>query len=114
MIFEGEYKNGIKNGKGKEYEKNKLLFEEEYKNGLRNGKGKEYNNQGHLLYEGTYLEGARWNGKFYLKDWEGRYKREYINGKLICKIYVGNKLVFEGEYKNGQRNGKGKEYKNNK
>ena len=31
-------------------------------NGIKNGKGKEYNNNGELLYEGEYLDGKR-NGK---------------------------------------------------
>ena len=34
-----EYLNGMKNGKGKEYE-GKLIFEGEYLNGMRNGQGK--------------------------------------------------------------------------
>ena len=47
MIFEGEYLNGIRNGKGKDYYKNgKLEFEGEYLNGKRNGSGKEYNDDG--------------------------------------------------------------------
>ena len=42
MIFEGEYLNGRKNGKKKEYYDNgKIKFEGEYLNGVRNGKGKE-------------------------------------------------------------------------
>jgi len=53
-MFEGEYKNGEKNGKGKEYNDNgKLKFEGEYKNGKRwNGKGKEYYGNGKLEFEG--------------------------------------------------------------
>ena len=45
LIFEGDYKNGKRNGKGKEYSdyNGKLIFEGEYVNGKRNGKGKEYN-----------------------------------------------------------------------
>ena len=43
FLFEGEYLNGKRNGKGKEYYDNgKLLFEGEYLNGKRNGKGKQY------------------------------------------------------------------------
>ena len=56
MIFEGEYLNGSRNGKGKEYWKGKLRFEGEYLNGLRNGKGKEYNKDGELVFEGGYLK----------------------------------------------------------
>ena len=42
MIFEGEYKNGKRNGKGKEYSTDgDLIFEGEYKNGKRNGKRME-------------------------------------------------------------------------
>ena len=42
------------NIKGKEYdgESDNLLFEGEYKNGKRNGKGKEYNDVGELIFEG--------------------------------------------------------------
>ena len=49
MIFEGEYLNGKRNGKGKEYYDNgKLTFEGEYLNGKRNGKGREYDYNGKL------------------------------------------------------------------
>ena len=41
IIFEGEYVNGLKNGKGKEYDdENNLLFEGEYLNNLRHEKEK--------------------------------------------------------------------------
>ena len=43
LLFEGEYINGERNGKGKEYDKDeKLVYEGEYLKGKRNGKGKEY------------------------------------------------------------------------
>ena len=63
LAFEGEYKNGKRNGKGKEYNINgNLIFEGEYKNGKRNGKGKEYSTDGDLIFEGEYKNGKR-NGK---------------------------------------------------
>ena len=34
-----------------------LEFEGEYLNGIRNGKGKEYYNNGELKFEGEYLNG---------------------------------------------------------
>ena len=62
----GEYKNGERNVKGKEYDyKNNLRFECEYENGERNGKGKEYDYNGKLLFEGEYLNGKKWNGTGY-------------------------------------------------
>ena len=57
LIFEGPYLNGLRNGKGKEYNDGNLIFEGEYLNGLRNGKGKEYDNHGNLIFEGEYLNG---------------------------------------------------------
>ena len=52
----------MKEGKGlvKEYDSlnRKLKFEGEYLNGERNGKGKEYWN-GELIFEGEYLNGKR-------------------------------------------------------
>ena len=66
LVFEGEYFNGKRNGKGKEYnEQSKLIFEGEYCNGKRNGKGKEYDYKGNLIYDGTYLNGIYWTGYFY-------------------------------------------------
>ena len=62
IIFEGEYLNGKRNGKGKEFENDKLIFEGEYFNGKRNGKGKEYDINGKLIYEGEYLNGKRKRG----------------------------------------------------
>ena len=60
VIFEGEYLNGKKHGKGKEYYESCVLnYEGEYLNGERNGKGKEYNFNGKLVYEGEYLNGKR-------------------------------------------------------
>ena len=96
LNFEGEYLDGVRNEKGKEYNyKGKLEFEGEYLNGERDIKGKEYNeteyyDNGKLKYEGGYLNGKR----------NGKGKEYYDNGTL----------EFEGEYLNGERNGKGKEY----
>ena len=42
-----------------------LQFEGEYLNGEKNGKGKEYCNNGKLRYEGEYLNDKRWNGNEY-------------------------------------------------
>ena len=42
IVYEGEYLNGEKNGKGKEYDFfTNLEFEGEYLNDQKNGKGKE-------------------------------------------------------------------------
>ena len=133
LEFEGEYKNGERNGKGREYNyEGHLLFKGEYKNGKRNGKGSEYYyNDGKIKFEGEYLYNFLFKGKLYINEtleYEGEFlfNRKYngkwydkngniiyelINGKGKVKKYdfVG-KLLFVGEYFNGKKHGKGKEY----
>ena len=111
IIFEGEYKDNKRNGKGKEYFLNeKLKYEGEYENGKRNGKGIEYNSEGEVIFEGEYLNGKRWNGigkeHYYFHVFRGKYK----NGqKWKGKEYSegSNQIIFEGEYLDDKRwNGK--------
>ena len=62
-----------------------------------------------MKFEGEYLNGEKINGKLY-----------NINGNLYCNLAIANglikeydyygRLIFEGEYLNGKRNGVGKEY----
>ena len=116
IVFEGDYINRKRNGKGKEYDYvGKIKFEGEYSNGKRNGKGKEFDYDGNIKYEGEYFNGKKWNGKGYdkygniiyeLKDGKG-FVKETIEEKDSDIIYG---MVFEGEYSNGARNGKGIEY----
>ena len=153
IIYEGEYLNGKKHGKGKEFNengkvmfegeylngeriiegntgldefnegfvyqydsRNRLIYEGEYLNGKRHGKGKEYYNYRLLKFEGEYFYGKKWNGIEYVyKIGEDDIISEYKNGKgYIIETEGGelyeNILIFEGEYLNGERNGKGKEY----
>ena len=123
LRFEGEYLNGKRHGKGKEYnEYGNLTFEGEYLNGKRNGKGKKYNAYGDLTFEGEYLNGKR----------HGKGREFYCGGVLVFKST--GKLAFEGEYFNDKKlngigydkegnilynlnnniNGEGKEYSDDK
>ena len=128
LLFEGEYLNGKRNGKGKEYfEDGKLKFEGEYFKGKRI-EGREYDIEGneiHILerngnvkriyeyFKGEYYNGKIWNGKIYNKEGKEEFEIRYGTGKV--KEYDEDwKLKFEGEYFNGERNGKGKEYNYNK
>ena len=62
-----------------------------------------------MEFEGEFRYNKKWNGKGY--DENDNIIYELINGNGKVKEYndYGN-LVFEGEYLNGKRNGKGKEY----
>ena len=133
LVFKGEYLNGKRNGKGKEYSllgilrfdchylkgekfkgktyfKNKLVFEGEYLYSCMR-KGKYYKN-GKLEFEGEFRCNKKWNGKGY--DSDGNVIYELINGNGKVKEYnwIGRILLFDGEYINGKRNGKVKVYYN--
>jgi len=109
---EYEYLNGYLNGKGKISHKNgKYLFEEEYVQDMKI-KGKEYIN-GKLVYEGEYIydnfHDIKYNGKGY--DENGCLIYELINGNgKVIEYRKDGTVYYEGEYKNGRKNGKGKLY----
>ena len=71
LVFEGEYLNGKRNGKGKEYSpypyEGKLKFEGEYLYNYRL-KGKEYHENGKIKYEGEFYFNRYWTGKEYDKN----------------------------------------------
>ena len=109
LIYEGEFLNGKRNGFGKEYDSGSLLYEGEHLNGEKNGQGKAYNYFGQLTFQGIYLKNKTWKGNIYNGD--GTILKELDNSdKNIIELYERGKLVFEGEYLNGEINGKGKEY----
>ena len=120
LIFEGEYLDGKKHGKGIEYyEHYRVKFNGEYLNGEKwKGKGFIYDENGMLILEEEYSEGKIWKkiekkyNKYKKLILEIEYsKEEEFNKKGKGKEYAeGNKLIFEGEYLNKKRNGKGKEY----
>ena len=96
LEYEGEYKNGKRNGYGKDYYgDNIIFFEGEYKDGKRNGYGKEYDRYSNLIFEGEFLNDKYWNG-------------------ILIYRYINKKIIFKGEYKNGKIwNGKGYKIYNN-
>ena len=136
LKYKGEYINGERNGKGIEYGLF-AKYEGEFLNGKKNGKGQEYLfNQ--IIFEGEYFNDMRWKGMEYIdrdQDWDYgiTIEIEYLNGKkwngvgynddgeLIFLLINGNGTIIEynyydytkyiGEYLNGRKNGKGKEYK---
>ena len=134
-LFEGEYLNDIRYGKGRQYcENGNLKFEGEFIDNEIIADNKydkngniiyQYNNSnkirkafdfdsGNLKFEGEYLNDEKHGkGKEYNHNCNISFEGECLNGKKNAKgkeydLY-GN-LAFEGEYLNGLRNGKGKEY----
>ena len=97
----------MRNGKGKAYDyDDNLIFESEYKNNKRNGNYKYYV-KGKLILDYDYLDDEIVKGKKY--DLNGNLIKE-IKENGLRKDIVEGKLMFEGEYLNGKKNGKCKEY----
>ena len=64
-----------------------------------------------MIFNGEYLDGLMWNGIIYEpNNINNLYKLK--DGKGFIKEYnrLNFKLIFEGYYLNGKRNGRGKEY----
>ena len=83
-----------------------LIYDGEYKNGKRNGKGKEYNDTGDLMYEGDYINNEQnGEGKLYspfgLLEYEGEFKDGLRHGKGT--EFHFNKVIYDGEYQFGER-----------
>lgn len=99
----GYFDKGEKGGFGKLYnDEGRLIYEGEYKNGLRNGEGTYYYAQG-LRYEGEFVNGLReGNGVFYWEDgtrWEGPFKNNEMNGE---GKYYDKEESYPCTYKDGE------------
>ena len=75
----------------------------EWKNGLRNGKGIEYYSNGNIKYKGNWTDDRRkgighyfmQNGKYYIGQWSNNLR----NGKGTL-YYSNGKIELEGNWVN--------------
>ena len=117
--YEGEWVNGIRQGKGTLVWNNGDKFIGYWKDGLRNGTGTLYYATGEI-YKGNWLNGKRHgNGTmYYAQDDEDNrkyYEGEWVNGIRQGKgtLVWNNGYKFIGYWKDGLRNGKGTLYWDN-
>ena len=88
------------------------VFKGHYKNGKKNGKGKEYYTNKKKKFEGNYFNGIKISGTGYDKFGNVIYK---IENKKVIEKYKNGKPVFKGEYLNGKKyNGIGYDINGNK
>ena len=101
--FVGYWDNGRQYKKGKVFDINNILiYEGEYKKGVKDGNGVYYYPNGEK-YEGKFSNGIReGKGIFYWKDgnrWEGYFKNDEMNGEGI--FYKGDES-YTAIYKEGE------------
>ena len=109
--YEGNIKDGNKEGKGIFYYKNGNKYDGEWKDNKKNGKGIMYYSNGNK-YEGDWVNNDREgkgtldlaSGDKYVGEWKGDDK----HGKGI--YYYKNGDRFEGEWENNKKKGKGTYY----
>ena len=102
-VWVGYWESGCKGKYGKLFNKEmKLVYEGEYKGGVRNGQGKMYFNTGEW-YEGEFKNGKReGKGRFYWDKtcyWEGMFNNNEMNG---VGVYHDSNEEYEAKYVNGE------------
>ena len=108
IVYNGDFLEGLKDGKGKE-ETIENIYEGEYKNDKKNGKGKLYYKILKDTYEGDFKDNNITGKGFY--EWSNKetYKGTFLNGKMhgkgIYKWPDGGK--YEGDYFNNIKEGNG-------
>ncbi|MGP1429898.1 MAG: toxin-antitoxin system YwqK family antitoxin [Fusobacterium sp.] len=114
-IFEFPYKNGKKEGRGKEYYLNgKFKSDAFFIDGLLQGKSIGYYENGNLEYEENYKDG-KLDGlvKDYYENGQLKSELNYKNGKLdgLARAYHENgQLHIEENYKEGKLEGESVNY----
>ena len=114
-IFEFPYKNGKKEGRGKEYYLNgKFKSDAFFIDGLLQGKSIGYYENGNLEYEENYKDG-KLDGlvKNYYENGQLKAELNYKNGQLdgLARAYHENgQLHIEENYKDGKLEGESTNY----
>nr|WP_256257722.1 MULTISPECIES: hypothetical protein [unclassified Paenibacillus] len=110
LIYEGEFRKGLREGKGKLYEDNKLVYDGEFRKGLREGTGTSYEDG--LVYKGPFAadlkegEGEMFDA-FETLRFAGTFKKGKKTG--FGRLYSENGLLtYEGQFKNDWKHGYGK------
>ena len=127
--YSGDMKNGfVRNGNGKELDGyGNIMYEGEWRNGMKNGRGKEMDASGRRVFVGEWKNGKK-NGKIYEFDGDGivvkicLYENSAIqrvmmefHGSIMIEFNIRGKKVYEGEFTGDMesgfvRNGRGSEF----
>ena len=105
LLYDGEWKNGKRIGKGVEYVNGKKVYDGGWSNGKRNGHGKEYDAYEGLLYDGEWKNGVRnGEGTEYADSaaWTGVWKNGKKDGKF-SRLFEGG--MAEEIWSNGVKMG---------
>ena len=112
-LYSGHWINNIPNGEGiLFYGKNKIKYSGNFKDNFFNGLGILYRDDGSLMYRGFFIK-SKYDGKgvLYYKNnnikYEGfmeKWKKKWVSEK---NLNSRAEILYEGEFKNNERNGFG-------
>jgi len=114
-IYEGQYKDGERNGYGIDYSDSEMHMGE-WKNNKKDGFGITYNSHNDKKYIGEWKNDEKSGfGIYYFANGEkyiGQWKNDKADGFGIFYYYTNEKYI--GEWKENKRNGFGKYYYSDK
>ena len=102
-IYEGEFKNNLFHGKGKENFGDGSIFEGDFRNGVKHGKGC-YKFVDFTQYNGDWKKGQFDGFGEYTWDFDKKYLGFWKNGKKHGKgTLVNDGVVFNGNFFDGKK-----------
>ncbi|KAL8564625.1 hypothetical protein ACOMHN_032181 [Nucella lapillus] len=107
--YEGEWKNGKKQGHGKLTMKDGTYYEGQFVNGEINGHGFKYFSGPHCKYTGQFLNGEmHGHGVMQYAD-ESVYEGQWVKNKKqgFGILRTSTKAIYEGMFSSHHRNGEG-------
>jgi hypothetical protein len=109
--YEGQFREGIANGKGRWFSGGKLVYDGEWASGRMEGNGKLYGSAGKAVYQGALSNGLRQGygilyndagGKAYEGNWAAGERSGF--GKAFS---ADGKIEYAGMWRNDVRHGQG-------
>ncbi|EGR28088.1 IQ calmodulin-binding motif family protein, putative [Ichthyophthirius multifiliis] len=126
QMYEGDWLEDKQNGFGKEIQ-HLFIYEGEFQNGFKHGKGKLTWKEDQSYYDGEFQNGIiQGTGTYYFKDGK-KYQGYWVNGKMhgYGEMYYCNGKIYKGQFEQDVKHGQGEmrypdgkvyigEWKNNK
>lgn len=118
ILYEGNWKSGEYHGHGKLFDKGHLTYDGKFKNGFQQGAGTLFDRNGEVIFKGIfdcYPENGHvcvivTNGGYKTAKYQGGFKNNKPHG--FGKMEEEHE-TYEGEFKEGMKQGQGKLFKNN-
>lgn len=106
-VYIGELNNGKPHGFGK-HETDDYIYEGEYVDGKRCGKGRYTSKKDDYIYEGEYLDNYSHGRGFITSSIGSKIEAEFVKGKMhgFYKSLHANGYVSMGQYVEGKKDGR--------